>query len=332
MIAEFKTNRWSALPLIAAIVALNSVVLAEQLKLKEILDKPGVAEQMQASYSGKSTYDGHQDTPLVVQARKFALRINPPPPPQPVQPMPTENRPVRPKAEVSASFKLLGTSYHFGDAAQSWALIDEIGKGLHWVKQGSKVGHLNIEKVGDGSVLINDNGRRYELKAERKSMPDLVKSYSGQLEKTETIRLLDNIEQPPAEPIPAAAESNVSVSGAAASETAVVEQVPSEPVLTPEEQLKKTQENIEWLKQMQNDPNFKAVSDSESNDLNGLGQMLKMLEEEAKNLQQQASAQDTNTQKPEVKEEKRPESASPAKKEPNAPVESTRTRRIRTVK
>ncbi|MCE5340826.1 MAG: hypothetical protein LLF92_06820 [Planctomycetaceae bacterium] len=323
---DFRHIKLTTAMMVVGAVALNSVSFAAEPGLKDILSKPGVAEQMQTSYSGKTTYDGQQDTPLVVQAKKFALRINPPPPPQPVQQPTADNRPIRPKVEVSAAFKLLGTSYHFGDTTQSWALIDEVGKGLHWVKQGSKVGHLNIEKVGDGSVLINDNGRRYELVAERQDKLDLVKSYTGELEKSVPVILSANSEK---------------VTSATTPEIPVVNQIPAqiEPELTPEEQLKNTQNNIEWLKQMQSDPNA-GMSDSEANELDGLGQMLKMLEDEAKQLQQQTATGDTNTPnpkadtvpQPKVEEKTQPAGAAPANSEPNKPAEPVKIRRVRTQK
>ncbi len=324
---DFRRIKLAMAMVIVVAVALNSVSFAAESGLKDILSKPGVAEQMQTSYSGKSTYDGQTDTPLVVQAKKFALRINPPPPPQPVQRPTAENRPIRPKAEVSVAFKLLGTSYHFGDTTQSWALIDEVGKGLHWVKQGSKVGHLDIEKVGDGSVLINDNGRRYELLAERKDRPDLVKSYTGELEKSAPIII---------------SESSEKVTGATATDIPVVNQIPAqiEPELTPEEHLKTTQSNIEWLKQMQSDPNVAGMSGSEANELEGLGKMLKMLEDEAKQLQQQTVTGDTNVPNPKadtvpqpnIEEKTQPESEASASSEPNKPAEPVRIRRVRTQK
>jgi hypothetical protein len=271
-IAEF-TKAFTA----AVIFALPSLSLAAMPNLKDLLSKPGVAEQLQASYGGKSTYDGQQDTPLVVQARKFALRINPPPPPEEVKPQ-VDRQPVRPQAVVSAKFKLMGTSYHIGDETKSWALIDEVGKGLHWVKQGDSVDRLNIEKVGDGSVLINDNGRKYELMAERPSKPDVVKSYTGTLEKKEPIVLLAGGEK---------------ITTAETVETIQPEQVtqaPAEPQVTPEEQLKQTQANIEWLKSLQSDPNSAGMSENEAKELSGLGEMLKTLETEAESLQSQNSA------------------------------------------
>ncbi len=45
-------------------------------------------------------------------------------------------------------------------------LIDEPGKGLHWVRQSSMVGHLLIKEVKDGIVVVKDNNGTFELKAE----------------------------------------------------------------------------------------------------------------------------------------------------------------------
>ncbi|MEN6383714.1 MAG: hypothetical protein ABFD79_00790 [Phycisphaerales bacterium] len=336
MVRELKTHK--TIILFMVVIALNSLSYANQPTLKDILSKPGIAEELQANYAGRTTYDGQQDTPLVVQARKFALRINPPPPPEPVQPRPADNAPIRPQVEISAKFKLIGTSYHFGDQAQSWALIDEVGKGLHWVKQGGKVGYLDIEKVGDGGVLINDNGKRYELLAERQSKPDVVKSYSGKLEKTDPIILLDKSQT---QDQPQSAEAVLTEPEAA--------QQPQEPVvpeLTPEEQLKQTQANIEWLKQMQSDPNSAGMSAIEANDMAAYGEMLKALEEESKRLLTETASDknkpDTNSPQPNtnnmnnsqpnpvsppaVVENKNP-AVVPA---PNEPSEQTaRSRRIR---
>jgi len=279
-IAEF-TKAFTAL----AIFALPSLALAAMPNLKELLSKPGVAEQLQSSNGVKSTYDSQQDSPLVLEARKFALRINPPPPPEEIKPR-INREPVRPQTVVSAKFKLIGTSYHIGDQTKSWALIDEVGKGLHWIKQGDSVEHLNIEKVGDGSVLINDNGRKYELVAERANKPDVVKSYTGMLETKEPIVLLAGGEK---------------ITTAETVETFLPEQVtqaPAEPQVTPEEHLKQTQSNIEWLKSLQSDPNSAGMSEEEAKELSGLGEMLKTLESEAELLQTQAQPSEAEPNTP----------------------------------
>ncbi len=177
----------------AAVIALGFLVfiaargMAADEKSENLLKLPSVAEQFQI---GQKPIDGEQETPLIKQAKAFALRIDPPPPPEPVKSQPKPDETPRPQVAISAKFKLIGTSYHFGDEADSLALIDEVGKGLHWVKQGGKVGYLIIERIGDGSVLINDNGKTYELIAERAQKPDFVKSYTGIVPEKKPIILL----------------------------------------------------------------------------------------------------------------------------------------------
>ncbi len=269
---------------LAAVTALGFFVfiaargLAANDNVEKFLKLPDVAKQFQADIAGRRSAGSEAETLLMKQAKAFALRINPPPPPAPPRPaVPSAPAIPRPQAPVSAKFKLIGTSYHFGDEANSLALIDEVGKGLHWVKQGGKVGHLIIEKIGDGKVIINDNGKTYELVAEREKRPDLVKSYTGTVVKDEPIILWDLSEKPAAQTEPAVISDDIA-------ETSVQEQ-------DPEELRRQTQENIEWLKQFQHDPNSLGMSAEEANELSGLGELLKSLESE---LEQLKEANDSN--------------------------------------
>jgi hypothetical protein len=93
-------------------------------KVESLLKIPGAAEQFQANLAGKKDTSGEQETPLIKQAKAFALRINPPPPPAPVIKAPLAPDTPRPQATITAKFKLIGTSYHIGDSNDSWALID----------------------------------------------------------------------------------------------------------------------------------------------------------------------------------------------------------------
>lgn len=320
------TKALMGLVILTLIVSLCSAASS----LEELLNTPGVAEQMQASNGGKSTSGTEQDTPLVKQAREFALRINPPPPPQPVvrNPSPGSSQPIRPQAVVTAKFKLIGTSYHFGDESQSWALIDEVGKGLHWVRQGSKVGYLDVEKVGDGGVLINDNGRRYELLAERQDKPDLVKSYTGSAFDDKPIVLLGASE---------------TLTGQAESIEPAPEPIPEEtpqlvvaPELSAEEQLKHAQENIEWLKQLQQDSNSAGLTEDEANELSGLGELLQSLESQAQDLQEVKTDVNSPPQPPaeekpqEIVTNEQPKQPTPQPREiPQRPSDPVKLRRIR---
>ncbi len=80
---------------------------------------------------------------------------------------------------VTPKFKVLGTSYYKGRPELSLALIDEPGKGLHWVRQSSKVGHLLIEQVKDGIVVFKDGKSTFELEAELKPEISLLEGAPG---------------------------------------------------------------------------------------------------------------------------------------------------------
>jgi len=253
--------------------------IASNKNFEKFLAVPGVAEQLQTgSSAGKKAPDSEQETPLIRQAKAFALRINPPPPPEPVrvEPPPSVEAP-RPQATVTAKFKLVGTSYHIGDEKNSWALIDEVGKGWHWVKQGETVGHLVIEGIGDGIVLIRDGSNTYELTAERQGKPDYVKSFSG----TVTEKTVPSWQGKASTVTEAVSTDQNSVPGTENAQ-------PAQPV--PEEQPKpptkeEIQGNINWLKQIQENPESLGMTAEEANELGNLGDVLKSLETELKNTE-----------------------------------------------
>jgi hypothetical protein len=72
----------------------------------------------------------------------------------------------------------------------SLALIDEPGKGLRWVKQSSEVGHLIIEQVKDGEIVVRDGQRTFELVAERPKKVSLLKGERTGLQETPPNRSL----------------------------------------------------------------------------------------------------------------------------------------------
>ncbi len=240
--------------------------------VEKFLASAGIAEQLRGSISAKMS-DSGQDSPLIRQAKAFALRIDPPPAKAAAAPQERPRNPVlppRPKVKkVATDFTLLGTSSHLEDETESLALINEVGKGLRWVKQGQRVGRLLIESIGSGAILINDGGNTYELAVQRVQKPDYVKSYSGKLpEQT----------QPKSWQSGAANDTLsavVPMQMRAAEKTALVPSPNS------------IKENIEWLKKLQTDPAVVGGPGGNANGLLGLGDMLKSLEkdlEKAKKL------------------------------------------------
>jgi hypothetical protein len=134
----------------------------------------------------KSTGAESQVSPLVKEAEAFALYLDPPKPKAPPRRAPRERSAPRPSAAVSAKFNLVGTSYYALRPELSLALIDEPGKGLHWVRQSNKVGHLIIETIQDGIVVVRDGQRTFELEVERPKKRSLVKGSISDMRITST--------------------------------------------------------------------------------------------------------------------------------------------------
>lgn len=146
--------------------------------LEESLDSPGVIERFNKTVGNKAKTGQNEISPLVQQAGAFALYLNPPPAKTPRAATGRTTDTTRGPA-VTPKFKLLGTSYYKGQPELSLALIDEPGKGLHWVRQSSKVGHLLIEQVKDGIVVFKDGKRTFELEAEQKPEISLLEGAPG---------------------------------------------------------------------------------------------------------------------------------------------------------
>ena len=134
-------------------------------KIEEFLKSPGTIDKFTAAKGQGPAKDESQTSPLVKQAADFGRYLNPPPPPPPkVVPGAAPQGPAVPAPPVvAAKFDLIATSYYASHPEQSFVLIDEPGKGLHWVKQGSAVGHLTIETVKDGAIVVRDGQRTSEM-------------------------------------------------------------------------------------------------------------------------------------------------------------------------
>ena len=116
-----------------------------------------------------------KESEFVTQAKKFALRINPPPPPKP-PPRPggskkaVAKQPVKPKKPVAVAprptpkvktrvkkFSLEATCRYKEKPEKSLALLNVVAEGKKWVRQGDIVGHLTIHEVKDGSIVLYQN-------------------------------------------------------------------------------------------------------------------------------------------------------------------------------
>jgi hypothetical protein len=154
---------------------------------EQFLSAAGATEQFNDAKGEKLSGGESQVSPLVKEAEAFALYLNPPKPKTPPRQAARERGISTPRpAVVSAKFNLIGTSYYALRPELSLALIDEPGKGFHWVRQAGKVGHLIIEKVEDGLVVVRDGQRTFELEVDKPKKRSLVKGSISDVRITST--------------------------------------------------------------------------------------------------------------------------------------------------
>jgi hypothetical protein len=108
------------------------------------------------------------DSALVRAAKEFALYLNPPAPVKQVRENPVSEKAIKgvAKAEpqitpenTSAKFELRGISYHRLRPEESMALVWEPGAGSRWVRQGTQIGHIVVDKI-NGDSIVCKNGER----------------------------------------------------------------------------------------------------------------------------------------------------------------------------
>jgi hypothetical protein len=135
--------------------------------INEFLGSPGAREKFEKATSSKAQNNEERASPLVQQAEAFALYLNPPK--SSVAAASRDQKAtglVRPLQSVSPKFKVFATTYFHNNPEMSRALIDEPGRGRHWVRQSSTVGHLVIDQVKDGIVVVKSNEETFEVPLE----------------------------------------------------------------------------------------------------------------------------------------------------------------------
>jgi len=137
--------------------------------IEKYLNSPDVITQFKTAKGNLAKTNDNQISPLVQQAQAFSLILNPPKPKETTRTQPGRSKPnVAAEPNVKPKFTIKGTSYFEANPELSMVLIDEPGKGTHWVKQSTMVGHLLIEDVKDGLVIVKSSEGTYELKLEEK--------------------------------------------------------------------------------------------------------------------------------------------------------------------
>jgi len=155
--------------------------------VEKVLDSPGVIELFKQTKGTRAGAAGNQSSPLVQQAIAYASYLSPSPKVKKARPgLRTTAKPIA-TGPVTPKFQVFATTYFEGNPQLSQALIDEPGKGRHWVRQSSMVGHLLIEQVKDGVVVVKSSEETFELEVEKasktglsKGKPPLSRGTSGQ--------------------------------------------------------------------------------------------------------------------------------------------------------
>ena len=143
-------------------------------RIEAFLSSPSVEDQFKA-LGQRAKKNSSQSSPLVDRAQLFAKLSNPPKPKPKAPVTPQLSKSTAPVAEIappvtSAKFKVIGTSFYASDPAKSLVFIDEPGKGLHWVRQGSEVMRLTIEEIKNGRIVVRDAQGTSEIVAEERSI------------------------------------------------------------------------------------------------------------------------------------------------------------------
>lgn len=147
--------------------------------IEELVNSPSVIEKFNKTVGSKAKTDKNQTSPLVKQAESFALYLNPPKPKTPTITKGRGGKAVAKGPAVTPKFPVIGISYYKDHPESSLALIDEPGKGLRWVRQSDKVGHILIEQIKDGVVVTKSGGKTYELTVEQKQEASLLAGAGG---------------------------------------------------------------------------------------------------------------------------------------------------------
>ncbi len=165
--------------ILAAVLFVSSVVFGsyEDKDIEEFLKSPTVKEQFETMGSAAKKRSKSQSSPLVEKAEQFARILNPPKPKAPPKVVTTvDKEPAIPTPEgpVKPKFRLFGTVVCESDPKASLALLDEPGKGLLMVRQGTVIMHLTIEQIKDGRIVVRDGTGTSEMVVEEGLAPTSV--------------------------------------------------------------------------------------------------------------------------------------------------------------
>ncbi len=137
--------------------------LADDEDVEKLLKSPSAVEEFekQGKKTGKTK---SQTSPLIAQAKKFAVHLNPPAPaPKVEKTKKTKAISIAQAVKPSGKFKLLGTCVNKANPALSAALIELPTKKTKWVKLSSTVEHSIIEEIREGLIVVRSGEKLEEF-------------------------------------------------------------------------------------------------------------------------------------------------------------------------
>jgi len=138
-------------------------------RIDEFLKLPSAKEKFENAADTKTKTGESRESPLVTQAEAFALYLNPIKPPVRKVSKGAKTPYISSKVNVTPKFPVYATIVCPENPNLSQALIDEPGKGRHWVRQSSMVGHLLIEQVKDGLVVVKGAEETFDIEITEKA-------------------------------------------------------------------------------------------------------------------------------------------------------------------
>jgi hypothetical protein len=333
----------AGLAAIAFIAYLTMSGLKPDADVEAILNKQSAIEKFK-QLIGLASDVKDPESAFVTQAKKFALRINPPKPPKPVkkpgEPVTTKkplerpkiDRPAPPKPTRTTKFSLLATVRYEEQPEKSLALLNVVAEGQKWVRQGEAIGHLTVNLVNDGSIVLFQDG---ELNTEifvppvKKPKQVLLKDPNAEEKIAEAPKIKEKINYEPTGNKAATASKKYSTDRTSAATSrarnlrpiATVPKAKPRRIQTPEEQKKSLENNISQIKNIMSET-MKTSKDSDNADeMKAWGDLLKTLQTDKDKIVAEPPAKPGSKtseggQRPSV-----PSKAKPVPEKAKAPVE-----------
>lgn len=291
----------AAIGAVAAIVFLAIAGFKPDEDIKAILERESAVDKFRKLKLDQFNRDKDKESPLVTEAKAFALRIDPPPPPKPPEPekkvlaqkeserkKPVIKRPEPKKQMKTSKFSLVATCRYENVPEKSLALLDVVREGQKWVRQGETIGHLTVHEVKDGSIVLyqgdNFNTEIYvpEEKHREKSLLKTAETKTAQANRpsSATSRAIE----PGQDMRPTASPSALSRPRRVGANPSRRSAKMDKPKLTPEEEKKRIRDNISQIRDIMK-ATQKETTPGNADELKAWGELLQELEKSEENLE-----------------------------------------------